>query len=236
VRVGFKIVSVLRSRSGASLLFVLGVLMMILLVGTSVMAAATGNIGINIRQERFNAAMLLSDSINRNIKHSLNVTPADAGFEESLAYQLVWAVFDAHEENAPLGEIELGVDIPGVDMGDVAVTLEFPFIDVRITDPVGDIPELGIARVPRTARISARMVVTVEIETVIGLSTDRLITTQAIFEYRGGVLSDYADHADALSADPMTDPTLGYEMDFHESEYGSWELLSFEVIAAEFGG
>jgi len=218
-----KIVSILKSRSGASLLFVLGVMLMLLAVGASVLAAAFGNVGINIRQERHNRAILLSESIHRNIRYSLEAYDSD--FEESLSGRLAHQILLSDGE---LDDIELDIEILGFSGGLDAVqsvVLSFPFAEARIFEAVEGDLDLDIPDVPRTAQLSARMVVTVVIEVDSYLNERRIITSEAVYEYSGGVMIGYPE-LDDISGD-----IINYDMFFNDyNDHGEWEILSFRTI------
>lgn len=209
-----KTASALKDQSGASLLFVLGVMLMLLAAGASVLAAAFGNFGIGIRQENYNRAMLLGDSIHRNIEHSL---VARANAENSLARQIAWQIYENSGELMADG-IELEVAIDGSTIEEVvwSVTLSFPHASAIITPYVPEIPELNIDSRPRRALLNAIMLVRVEVEVNSAgvLGEKRIITFEAVYEYIGGILTE--------------EPAGSNNMIFENP--GSWEIVSFEVI------
>jgi len=215
---------ILRSKSGASLMFVLGIMLFLLAIAGSIMAAASANIGANVRQERYNRAIVLTDSIHRSIKHSLEIIPTtdDYSVDEpvnSLAYQLAMAIYE--NADAPVDTVELNIDIPGVDMSAVnSITLDIIYQDIKFTGPIESVPEINppTLRVPRTATINAQMNVRVivEVESTSQRETPRFITTVATYEYKDGVLSDMNANGE-----------IG-EMAF--SDLGKWELMSYEII------
>jgi len=218
-------------------LFVLGAMMFLLAIGTSILAAASANIGANIRQNEFNRVMVLNDSVHRNIMYSLQVDPEN---QNLLGNQLAWLIYNTREdEEMDDIDLELGIsagsdlDIP--DHMTVTITLSFLYRDVQITEGSDSIPEIPgftdedgniiepvpeVPGIPGTATIKAGMTVTVIIETD-GLIRDesRLITTQAVYEYQGGKLTE----------SPAAPPTMIFEPD----GYGTWSMFSYEIIQSQ---
>lgn len=227
MRVKKVISAILKSKSGASLVFVLGIAMILLAIGASVLTSATASRGSYIRQEEHNRAMLLSDSVHRNILHSLQ----DPNAPGLLARQIAEIVRDHYYENGDDGlVIELSINVTD----DVIIKLSFPVImvydveDARPFEPgipaneEEGILELDpIPREPSFARIRATMDVTVEVE------SNRAIKTQATYEFRGGELLDNWPYND--TANPTTQVELeSLKMIF--TSYGKWELISYEFV------
>jgi len=220
---------ILKNKSGASLMFVLGIMLLLLAISASVLTAASANIGSNVRQNKYNTAIVLTESIHGSIKHSLEMTPfstdyLDEEFENSLAYQIVQLIYSNTNSEVPIETVKLDVDIPGVDMSTVeSIALEIPFQDVRFAGPVDAVPETipPTARIPKTATINAQMIINVivEIESASLREAPRLITTVATYEFRGGLLSD-----------EDTNSEIG-EMKF--VDFGKWELMSYEIIESK---
>jgi len=244
MRLKSKIAAILKNTSGVSLMFVLGVMMMLLLIGASLLVAASSNVGTNIRQNEFNRVMLLSNSIHRNIMYSLQAEPENEGL---LANQLAWIIYKANEDD--INDITLGLDMDAdipASMS-VSIILSFPFHEVRVFEasdyvpgieesgyfdgdvwiPIAAIPE--IPRIPETAEIKAEMLITVVIESnAMVREGSRLVTTQAAYEYRGGFLTDdpYGMH--------LTNPNpTGLEMAFAPDGFGIWSLLSYETVESQ---
>ncbi|MCL2424795.1 MAG: hypothetical protein FWD05_00490 [Oscillospiraceae bacterium] len=220
---------ILKDKSGMSLMFVLGIMFLLLAVGASVLTAASANIGSNVRQSKYNTAIVMTDSIHGSIKHSLEMTPSstdylDEDFENSLAYQIAQLIYNNTNSEVPIETVELDIDIPGVDMSAVeSIALEILFQDVRFAGPVDAVPETipPTPRIPKTATVNAQMTVCtiVEIESASLRETPRFITTVATYEYRDGILSD--ENADGEIR----------EMNF--SDFGKWVLVSYEIIESE---
>jgi len=236
MRLKNKIATILKSKSGVSLMFVLGSMTLLLIIGASVVAAATTNYGSNIRQNQYNRAVVLCNSIHRNIMYSLQIPPTiqtapltppsqNPAFTNSLASQLVLAMLYNHADPKEEFELELtgaaGVAINSRNPN-YTITLMFPSQDVRITDPIDAMPELGPPfdeRTPRRATVSAVMIVSVVVEvgsTGVARTNERVITTHATYSYNGGELTD--------EMSPNT------TMAFTEEGYGKWELINYEVF------
>jgi len=221
----------IKNESGVSILFVLGIMMMLLAVGASVMAAAFGNVGIGIRQERHNRAMLLTDSIHRNIMHSLLEYDDDDDFMDYLSGQIAWYIFEhryrgypyerhLHEDGGgtyvPI-DIPLAVTIDGVDIdGDVDVILNFAY---NIGSPI-DFIAPGDSFTTRIVQMSATMRVEVVVEVGGG---ERSITSRAYYEFFGSLrVTDEDDYIDDIEFTPD---------DWDEDNWIGWEPISFQIIS-----
>jgi hypothetical protein len=219
-----KIAPILKDKSGASLLFVLGVMMLLLSIGASVMAAASANIGSYIRQREFNQVRILGDSVHRSIRYSLGHDPENP---DLMSQQIVMGLYEAHDSGSGgLDDIELRIgQINGVDVHDPSnlawvedIVLSFPSEHQKI-DLTPEVPEIppqydddgtllspGAPGIPKTAAVDTRMEVTIAVST-----RNRSITTRAVYEYTGGVLSEDADEL----------------MRFLPGSFGIWRLVSY---------
>jgi len=245
MRLKNKITAILKSTSGVSLMFVLGVMMMLLLIGASLLVAASANIGSNIRQNEFNRVMLLSNSIHRNIMYSLQADPENEGL---LANQLAWIIYEAQDEDIDDITLRINMDADIPDSMSVSIILSIPFHEVRVSESSDYFPGIeGIdyydeegnhiviepvpetPRVPETANIKAEMLVTVVIESdAMVREGSRLVTTQAAYEYRGGSLTDdpYGVH--------QTNPNpIDLVMEFAPDGFGIWSLTSYETVESQ---
>lgn len=238
-----RILSILKDKTGASFIFVLGIMLLLMTIGISVLVAASANAGFVIKQKEHNQIMIMDDSVHKNIMYSLQHDASDDGL---LSVQLVKAVYEANDPDltlsyspAGLADIPLEVNINnGVDLksGNISVesiTLSFPEQNVIITPPVPAVYEniyddenligrtLASAREPQTATVDAKMVVTVEIN-----AKGKITTTRAIYEYTGGKFSDDPDgtsHAGDESG-------ARFDMVFTSDGYGKWRLIKHENI------
>jgi len=253
-----KISKILKSKSGISLMLVVGTMMLLLAISASVIAAAYANIGHNTRQLETNRIRLLSESIHRNIKFALD---NDQGSEASLSYQLIMKLYDAEMTNTIPGDIELQLDInnlaitgeylPPFPLQINSINLSWNHTDVKITPAIPYIPGIDfggipglvnipeVARRPQTADINATLTVTVEIEAVRHLGVrSRVITTTAVYEYRDGLLTQEASTSPMYSI--IDEADTNYQMGFarpllpgnqySENHFGTWSLIAYDTI------
>lgn len=88
--------NLLSDNRGASLLFVLGIMMFLLVICTSVLAAAGNNVGYMVNQREYSQIQALDESIHRAIMFSLQANVADdVNAPASLGLQLARALVDA---------------------------------------------------------------------------------------------------------------------------------------------
>ena len=233
-----KLKQIMKCNTGASLVFVLGIMLLLMAIGASVMTAASAGIGTNVRQNQYNEAVLLNDSVHRNILHSLQTVadPDDlSAFENSLASQLVKMIY---ENDVLPEEIELDLIIDDTVIGTGTqhkITLSFLFYEARQAGPSDFIPEIPIDRIAKTISINARMIVTVTTEINSGVSLrneNRVITTKATYQYSDGVLTD--DPGGEFAQVPADEVPADLPMVFKpEDGYGTWSLLNYEIIETE---
>ena len=252
-----KVKSALKCKSGASIIFVLGIMMFLMAIGVSTMAAGASNAGALMRQNEFSRIRLLDKSIHDNIMFSLQ---ADPGNEDLLGYQLAYAIFKANElydneidPNDPsyVPPLEIIDDMaiiinsggdgeylydpdPGyvpsgtIHVSNVAFIFSEPdivtnpaieFDLILVYNPATDSYEDHTPdRIPESATMSTRMTVEITIT-----ARDRDITSRAIYEYRNGRFIE-VDAIDSETGSPIN------VMVFDENGYGTWELVSYEVI------
>jgi hypothetical protein len=74
-----RIIQTLKSKSGASMMFVLGVMLTLLFISTSVLVAASAAVGAVINRQVNNQLGLYADSIHRTVYHSLLDIDGDEG-------------------------------------------------------------------------------------------------------------------------------------------------------------
>jgi hypothetical protein len=248
IRLRERAAAVLREKSGVALMLVLGITLMLFAVSVSVVSAASANAGYNARQNEANRIKLLSQSIQRNIQHSLTSAPNP----DMLSSQLIIRVFEWYNnpvnEGEVMGDIELDLELgagtfnapANLSVNRIALSfkderLDVSTVDVRITEPRGFIPGIpsfegteavpAIERRPKTASINATMTVIVEITATGVLSdSDRTIVTRATYEFRGGEMSD------ELAANPLDQTDTAYAMAFATDGFGEWRLVRYETI------
>ena len=66
---------ILKSKSGSSIVYVLAVMLMLIIIGTSVLTAAVANVGFSGRQRDHTRGVMLGDAIHRNIMYVLQKDP-----------------------------------------------------------------------------------------------------------------------------------------------------------------
>lgn len=224
---------VLKNKSGASLIIVLGIMLLLMAVGVSALVAASADTGFVLKQKEYNRVMIFDSSIHQNILYSLQ-----GGEDEFLSTQLVRAIYKANDSGeGKLGDIEMdvsvgGTDLTGDDIGKIrleGITLSFPDQEVSIRQPIPAIysttyddegepaGKVCVAyREPKVASVNASMIITVIIK-----ANDRFITSRAFYSYTNGELSDDPDgeHQEVAT-------TEVFDMIF--TDYGKWELIKYE--------
>jgi hypothetical protein len=154
---------ILKSKSGASLVMVLGITLLLLIVGVSALTAASANAGAALSQQVYNQLNLAAESVVRSIMHSLEASVDDEGSRvdcpctdtdtctcpETLGGQLIKALYQHNPANpferlnltAALNgavipvNIEITVDVPlaDIDMDNADINFAEIYITVRVT-------------------------------------------------------------------------------------------------------
>ena len=235
-----RVFKILKNKSGASLLFVLGAMLLLLSVGVSTLAAAGASSGFAMTQKAYSRVVILSDSIHRNIMYSLQHDPSN---EDMLAYRLAYSLYEAKRDDPVdgLGAIDLQIGFDDqvfnerFESGEItvqSVRLLFPSQKVVIKPAKPAIPAIPaesgvlISREAKTATVNATMTVVVEIE-----AAGRIVKTIATYRYSGGELTDdpRGEHADVF------DPEAEFDMEFRPGDegrdgFGRWELVKYEKV------
>ena len=187
------------NEAGSSLMYVLAAMLLLLIIGVSILTAASANVGFNTRQRNHARGILLADSVQRNILYGLQ---QNKEAEESLANQLLYTLFAASEDFGQVSEILLEMYLSGeLELAEgiyvESIMLSFPEQQVQIQESIPAIlmePQPGatevemmedIPREPKTATVDAHMMVTVRIN----IKGNQMIS-RAYYEYSGGMLSD----------------------------------------------
>jgi len=229
---------ILRNNSGASFVYVMGVMLLLYAIGISALTAASANAGFTQNQRAHTQAILLSDSVQKNILYSLQRDPADE--TDFLSAQLARAICDARDKDSPyynqngtgLEDITLditfenGVNLYAGDARVEDVTLSFPRSDVTIEKPRGaefdswtdeyGYHESFTPRVPKHVYADASMIVTVKI-----MVNGKPMTSRAHYKYMGGELYDDIDGSHStVTGDQFFDLIF--------VDYGKWELIKYE--------
>jgi len=219
-------------------------MLFLMAIGVSTMAAATANSGFLIRQNDYSRIRILDESIHENIMFSLRAAPDnDVDRPDFLGYHIALAIYGANDGDYPgysatgLGDSELELLISGTNidtMGGLvtveSIMLRFQSADeqrqgIRIRDPIPPVTVIGdpnpiVPGEPKTATMSARLIVEVEISARGwgGNATSRTVTSRAVYDFTGGRLT------------AKDTPAFPGEMEFDVGGFGQWELVSYEVI------
>ena len=244
------IIKILKSKSGASLIIVLGIMLLLLSIGVSTLVAAEANSGFLFKQKEHSRIMILEDSVHQNILFALQREAIDPEDEEDLlSAKLARAIYEANDPYVMLSanpegldEITMDVSVGGVDLKDggfgsiklQSITLSFPRHEqiVIITPPIPAIwspavhdPDTGVQISPKTlARPREPKTATVNATMIVTVKIDagdRIVTSRAFYEYTGGELSDDPD-----DIYEEVDTTEVFPMVF--TDYGRWELINYE--------
>lgn len=236
-----KIVAVLQDTSGASFLFVLGVMLLLMAIAVSVLVAASANTGFVLEQHEHSQIMILDESVHKNILYALQRDKkASELYSVLLSTQVAKALYEANDPLLPssfnpagLEKIDIDdisvTNLPDITTGDIkiqSVTLSFPDQSVVFTDPIAAINDAGVLtpRKPRTATVDATMIVTVEIN-----ARGRTSISRATYVYTGGKMSDdqNGDHEDEEDEDAVF-PMEFLDDGVGDDGYGEWRLIRHE--------
>ncbi|MCL2865995.1 MAG: hypothetical protein FWE25_10695 [Lachnospiraceae bacterium] len=202
---------ILKGKSGSTIIYVLAVMLLLLAVGASVLTAAFANMGFNRRQRDHAYAVILADSVQKNMMYALG---QGSGEEEPLSVQLVKALYQAHDvENGGTGGLaDIAIDpvvVPLTKDSNLKVeriTLHFPEQQVYIWEAD---EMMGLNK---TAEVSASLVIT----TVISNRGEDFISTSMHYYYSKGMLENVADSGS------------GEQMELVVGETGEWEVVKHE--------
>jgi len=230
-----KVSKIIKCKSGASIIFILGIMMFLMAIGVSTMAAAFANIGYVTRQRDYSIVRILDESIHNNIMFSLQ---EDIKNENLLGWQLVRELFDVYddEDRELLTEIDdIVIIINGIDVNNndafnpggrykVDVSFEFPFQNQIFIEsgPIEAVEDL-FERIPRTVDLSFEMLVIVEIT----VRDNRTIASRAVYEFTGGKFIEN-------ETDSEESPGSENSMIFLPDDFTEWSLIRYEVIDPDF--
>ena len=238
-----KITAILRNTSGVSLMFVLGIMLMLLALGASVMAAASTNVGAYVRQNEYNRIRVLSDSIHRSLMFALLEEPDEEDHMKSLSCQIAMLIYDEFIESgdSDIADIDLEIDIATPGNIKHSITLSFIFRDVDWEGSTPFSPKIPAdelnntqevpeeLRIPAKATITARVAITVVVETdrIVSGSGIREVTTRAVYNYEGALTDDPLDEYSDVPEEDIDKPL---DMLFAPGEYGTWSLVSYDIV------
>ena len=226
-----KLFDIFKNESGSSILYVLAVMLMLVIIGTSVLTAAVANVGFSTRQREHTRGVMLADAIHRNLLYSLQHASIEAE-EEYLGTQIPNAVMalymgSADQQNPetllPL-HLELTLeDLASNEIVDINnkyvkindITLSLPVQQVDFYEPLlsFDDNESPVA----AAHIYLEMQVDVSIA-IYGSTME----TVAVYQFYGTYYDENATAED------------GFNMILQESDDAAWEwrLVRYEKIAS----
>ena len=140
-----RLCSIVKNESGSSILYVLAIMLMLVIIGTSVLTAAVANVGFSTRQSDHTKGVMLSDAIHRNLMYSIQTPPSEntsggAG-EEYLSTKIPDALIALNAENMLAEEwhsnqvylqpFHMELDFPDTDV-------EYESKNVRLEDGDGN--------------------------------------------------------------------------------------------------
>jgi len=254
-----RIKSALKCKSGASIIFVLGIMMFLMAIGVSTMAAAASNAGALIKQNEYSRIKLLDKSIHDNIMFSLQ---ADPGNTDLLGYQLAEAIFKAHDSKKnglattdpdyvpPLDTITDMAIIINSDDGAVYLYNPDPVAQrldkihvnsVIFRFPVQEIvdsPEIEFDPIYRDDGDGLILVTPPRIPRTVTINARMVVDVEITARDLRTAGNDrhitsravYEYRNGRLSENPFPGEDGTYEMRFDIDGYGVWELVSYEII------
>jgi hypothetical protein len=125
--------NLLKDNRGASLLFVLGIMMFLLVICTSVLVAAGNNVSYMVNQREYSQIQALDESIHRAIMFSLQANGEDDVEDPaSLGLQLAYALYDARADfGAGLAMSGMGL-VPDPDPdAPTGILLDYALLELR---------------------------------------------------------------------------------------------------------
>lgn len=134
-----RIMKILKDKSGISMIFVLGIMLLLMAIGVSVLVAASANTGFMLNQKEHNQILILDDAVHKNIMYSLQHNTSDNNL---LSRQLIEAIYSAcdpePESMVPISlgllediSLDIGFDEIGLEADNEkfeikSITLSFP--------------------------------------------------------------------------------------------------------------
>ncbi len=222
-----KLRSVFKDKSGISMIFVLCVMMLLLMIGTSALVAGSTAAGAGFSQRTFNQLNIFSDSVHRTFLSSLKAN-TDADGNNSLGKQLMLAIYRSTKDSTIDLPNQLTTQITGVATGG-GLRVESPLL-LSITNHSSIVPHVlpvhddlngnGIVDSgemidgePERVFINASMVVQVSVT-----MSGRRLTSVATYEITGGEVQLGYD----ASGTPTGNPVI--------TDAGEWRLVAYEKL------
>jgi len=124
-----RVFKILKNTSGASFLFVLGLMTFLMSIGISSLVAASANMGFMLQQRQHNQLMILNDSVHRSVFEMLK--------SQQMSEALAFYVYHHHTSGTAIDAIppipvELTLTAPGItDLPEVHIDLKLLNRSVR---------------------------------------------------------------------------------------------------------
>lgn len=186
----------INDKSGASLVFVLSIMLLLIAIGTSALVAASASAGTKINQTIYNQLNIYADSLQKNLMYSLQMDLNDPEYLNSLGAKFILALYNAKDEadnkSEVLNELKFSLNIvidydtldderkKSIKITTSQIKLTFKPIDVFITKAVG-----SPANEPKKATVNAIMTATVTIE-----SQEKKLNSLATYKLTDGYLEE----------------------------------------------
>lgn len=199
-----KVVTIMKSKSGISLVFVLAVTLLLLAIGASTLVAASTAAGSSQSQVAYRQMELYTDSLVKTLTYQLKLKPSD-DFERTLSGKLLLTMYQ-HEKSGgkdPLTQ-QLTATLNSESPVNTNITvsdfkLKFEPLDVEITPAVEGEDAVtgtntdgssvvilpGTERQPEIARVNATVKVTICLR-----NGENKMSSVATYEYTDGYLED----------------------------------------------
>ena len=239
------------------MVFIIGIMMFLMAIGVSTMAAAAANSMFIMKQGSFNRVGLLADSIHESILFSLQAEPPAgpldvADYKSTLAYQLAWAIYKANDADyngipnpvnpgkfIGLANItDFNIRIDGININSIdnhmntIITFEFPnqLVNIKPFKPMeeGESTVDGEEIFPKRDR--EPKTATINASMIV-----RVVVTAGVEERSITSIAYYEFTGGILTDDPYNsygnDQSLVLKpMEFAPGEYGEWRLVRREII------
>jgi len=203
-----QILKIIQNKSGASILFVLAVMLLLMTIGVSVLTAASTNLGSGMNKKTGNQLNLYADNMQKSIMYSLQTGSSDEGRDitsstdgpETLGGQILGAAAVAAVPGDPI-EMKFKPTLSdGLELSNIAVTVKVtptvmttPEVDEQpeVKDAEGNIISPPVAGQPKTTVISGSAVVTVTVTL-----REKSVITVAVYDFSEGLIKgNFIDNA-----------------------------------------
>ena len=252
------IIKFINNRSGASMLLVLSVMLMLMAIGVSALTAAGLNHGASIAQRSRAQNELLVSSMERTVKAALDAVPASV---ESLVNpstltgrilsEIDWSVpdfgpggsFVTYPYDHGFG-FTMTADAPGDNITydfEVSIRLTvqaFPYVryesgtyDEFVTLPDGTVDVIEVNWEIDAEPLQAMINGEIRVVQEMRNAGQLIMITRTDYQYSGGMVEERAlTGGTAISPGKTTDPD---NADMFITEHGTWKVVRHETIYAE---